>query len=120
MSEPSQLSPNESVLPPAPERRIPAPHRKSSATFNYLTARLEGQARPATVRNISSGGITVYLDRWLEPETIVMLELINRGMMFSCRLPLRVVYMLERPSGDWILGGAFARKLSEDEMHALL
>jgi len=119
MSEPSNLT-EAGPATPSSNRRVAARYPTGSETFSYLTAVMEGSSWPAYIRNISASGISLILDHRVEPETIVNLDLVNRSLMFSCRMPVRVVYVLEDPCGDWILGGSFTRKLNEDELQALL
>jgi len=107
--------------PAGAERRRSFRHGPERAeTFTHLRAVVEGYASQAGIRNISASGISLILDPWIEPETVVTVQLQHRGRMFSCRVPVRVVYLVERPDGDWILGGAFDRKLEGEELRALL
>lgn len=111
----------EPVIPPGAERRTAVRYYPSgSDTFTHMSAVVEGLSGTTRVRNISATGISLIVDQDLDPEAEVQLQLRNLSKLFSCRLPLRIVYMVERPSGEWIVGGAFARKLTDQEMKALL
>jgi hypothetical protein len=86
-----------------------------------LTATLEGgEAQQVRVRNISGGGVSLVFERFIEPQSVLMVKLSNEAQNFSCRLKIRVAYSLEHPNGEWIVGGAFTRKLTEHELRALL
>lgn len=118
--QPAFLS-EEPDKPPGAERRVAVRYYPSGAdTFTHMNAVVEGFAGTARVRNISATGISLIVDHDLDPDTEVSLQLRNLSKLYSCRLPLRIVYMVERPSGEWILGGAFVRKLTDHEMKGLL
>lgn len=107
--------------PPGAERRAAVRYYPSgSDTFSHMSAVIEGLPGSAHVRNISATGISLIVDHDLDQDSEVQLQLRNLTKLFSCRIPLRIVYMVERPSGEWILGGAFVRKLTDNEMKALL
>jgi hypothetical protein len=102
-------------------------NRRESVRYNInldtsclLIAALEGDPLPIRVRNISAGGISLVLNRGVEPDTILSIQLLNRPRMFFCKIDVKVTYMVEHPSGDWILGGSFARPLTDEELRALL
>jgi hypothetical protein len=85
-----------------------------------LLAMVQGEAQPVRVRNISAGGISLVLPHEVPPDELLEVELLNRPEMFLCKLQVRITYRVEHPSGDWIIGGAFTRKLREDELKSLL
>lgn len=111
----------EPIKSPKAQRRVSLRYSPiGSETFTHLNAVVEGFFGTVGVRNISTTGISLIVDYDLEPDLVVNLQLRNLGKMFSCRVPLRIVYMVEKPSGEWILGGAFGRKLLDKEIKALL
>lgn len=120
------LQPNlEPRLMPLPtsrgaDRRRATRYPCNLETANHLIAQLEGDVWPARVRNVSVTGISLVLARRVEPETVVNLELFNKVHHFYCKLPLRVVYILERADGTFMLGGAFSRDLTNEELQGLL
>ena len=69
---------------------------------------------------ISAGGVSLVLNRGMEPDTMLTVQLLNRPRMFFCKVEVKVTYVVEHPSGDWILGGSFARRLSDEELRSLL
>lgn len=113
-------------------RRAPAPepaesNRRQSYRFDInldtsclLIAALENDVSPVRVRNISAGGISLVLSHGVETHTILTVQLLNRPRMFLCTVDVRVTYAVEHPTGDWILGGEFNRKLTVEELRALL
>jgi hypothetical protein len=89
-------------------------------TFSHLAVVIQGMPGRVGVRNLSTTGLSLILENWVEPDTELTVELRHRGRMFACRLTVRVKYVVERPGGDVILGGAFTRKLQRHELEALL
>lgn len=81
---------------------------------------IEGNAGPVQVRNLSIGGIGLVLDRGYDIGTLINLQLLKRPSMVPCKVEVRVTYVMEHPCGEWVLGGAFNRKLTEPELQALL
>jgi hypothetical protein len=86
----------------------------------FMTANLEGEPRLARVRNISVGGISLLVNGPVEAGTILTVHLENDRHNFSRLIRLRVIYCLERPDGEWILGGSFLQRLTGEELRALL
>ncbi len=93
----------------------------SLETVCRLVATVPDDPWPAKVRNISLGGICLVLHRRLEPGTVLAVELQDSAHQRIPRaVQMRVTSVAEYPSGGWICGGAFADKLSPDELRALL
>jgi hypothetical protein len=102
-------------------------NRRESIRYNInletsclLIAALEGDPMPVRVRNISAGGVSLVLNRGVEPDTMLTIQLLNRPRMFFCKVDVKITYIVEHPSGDWILGGSFARRLTDEELRSLL
>jgi hypothetical protein len=106
--------------PKRSERRAGGRRLGSPAASCHLTATLLATPLAARVRNLSATGISLLLERDFEPDTILNIELANSNRSCTCTLDVRVVYTIQHPCGEWILGGAFTRKLREDELQALL
>lgn len=81
---------------------------------------VKGDPNPVRVRNISAGGISLVLNKPVAADSILEIELLNRPQMFLCPLQLRITFLVEHPSGDCIVGGAFMRQLEEQELKKLL
>jgi hypothetical protein len=75
---------------------------------------------PATVRDLSQGGIALAVCRRFEPGTIVLVELPPAHRSPAYSLLARVVRVQDDGHGLWFLGCAFLRELSKDEFQALL
>jgi hypothetical protein len=75
---------------------------------------------PATIQNLSSGGIGLVLARRFEPGTLLSfrLEAVSEGS--SHTVLARVVRVSPRFNGGWTLGCIFTRKLEVDEVQALV
>jgi c-di-GMP-binding flagellar brake protein YcgR len=108
------------IEPKGAERRESIRFGINLETSVRLIAAVEGDPTPARVRNISAGGISLVLNRGVDPDTMLNVQLLNRPQMFLCKVEVRVTYIVEHPTGDWILGGAFARKLTDEELRCLL
>jgi hypothetical protein len=80
----------------------------------------EGEWLPAWVRDISATGINVLMERQFEPGTLLLLELENPETQKFSRTEMVVIHTMECPNGDWFHGGAFAKELSPEELHAFV
>jgi hypothetical protein len=120
MSEPNPAAPQPSDRPSGIERRL-APRFDCALDFSFfLTAAVDGDAWLARVRNLSVGGMSLICGRPFEPDSLLAVQLRNDSGNYSRMVQLRVIYCLERPNGDCVLGGAFTEKLSGEELQALL
>jgi len=59
------------------------------------------------------------MSRSFEPETVLIIELSAKPQA-ARPLTARVVHSTPDPSGRWIIGCAFARALSQEELRAFL
>jgi hypothetical protein len=89
-------------------------------TSASLLALVDDDSSLCRVRNISAGGISLVTSRGIEPESMVQLELFNRIRQYYARVTLRVLYVVEHPDNDFILGGSFTRVLTPEEIAGLL
>jgi hypothetical protein len=104
----------------AKERRDTVRYTITLETSCRLLAMVQGEANPIRVRNISAGGISLVLHNEVPSDTLLDIELLNRPQMFLCKLQVRITYRVEHPTGDWIIGGAFTRRLTDEELKLLL
>ena len=105
----------------AAERRVSVRHPVNLETSPHLIAAVGNDFYLAKVRNISPEGISLVVNRWFEAGTILNVDLIDRrSNRFSNTLQVRVLYAIEHPSGDWILGGLFNNKLAPEDMEIFL
>jgi hypothetical protein len=90
-------------------------------TSKRLVAAIGDDFCLAKIRNISPEGISLVLGRPMEMGTVLGVDLIDtRTNRFSRTLNVRVCYCVEHPSGEWILGGAFASPLTDEELQYFL
>jgi 3-deoxy-D-arabino-heptulosonate 7-phosphate (DAHP) synthase class II len=102
------------------ERRASTRYPCNLATSCRLGATVKGDSHPARVRNISAGGISLVLSQPALSGDLVAVDLRSMTRNFARTLQVRVIYCIEHPSGDYILGGAFVNPLTEDEVKAFL
>jgi hypothetical protein len=102
------------------ERRASTRYPCNLVTSCQLIAAVEGDAWPIRVRNISVGGVSLVISRPVEPGTLLSVELRSTTRNFIRSVHVRVIYCIEHPSDDYILGGAFTQPLSDDELKAFL
>ena len=113
---PSPASPE----PEGIERRASTRYPCNLATSCRLIASVEGDTWPGRVRNISVGGISLVLSHPVDAGTLLAVELRRTTHNFSRAVQVRVIYCIEHPSGDFILGGYFTNPLDDDELKAFL
>jgi hypothetical protein len=117
----TDMPPTNPGLPSGAERRRFHRYTASRATCSYLLIPSLEAIVPLKVNNISAGGISLILDRMIEPGSLATVDLYNVVRDFPCKVEFRVAYALEsRPGGPVVLGGPFARPLSAEEMCGLL
>lgn len=102
------------------ERRQSIRYGISLETSCRLLAMVKDDPIPVRVRNISRGGISLVVHKQVESGTLLEIELLNRPNMVLSKLQVKITYAVEHPSGDWILGGSFVEKLSDEDIKALL
>ena len=77
----------------------------------------------ARLTDISTTGVALVLKQLRQKfpaGTILTVELQNWTGDVSRTLPTRVVHMTPHPEGGWIMGCAFVKPLTEEELKALL
>ncbi len=72
------------------------------------------------IRNISAGGLGLLTDHRIERGTLLSVILPCKDEFGTRRLVMSVKTADQLPSGEWVIGGEFARKLSAFELLALL
>lgn len=105
---------------PGTERRRAVRHSCKMETSCHLLALVEGDPWPGWVRNISVGGISLVLSRRLDTGTLLAVRLKSLTEGFQEELPVRVLYAVEEPGGDWITGCAFMKELTTEQIDSLL
>jgi PilZ domain len=102
------------------ERRASTRYPCNLATSCRLAAAIKGQEHSARVRNISAGGVSLVISHGFSSDDILAVELRSMPRNFARQLKVRVIYCIEHPSGDYIVGGSFISPLTEDEVTAFL
>jgi hypothetical protein len=75
---------------------------------------------PATIRDVSAGGVALLLQHRFEPGLALVIELPGAGPGLGDTLVARVVHVQQLPEGDWLVGCAFVSPLSEHDVRDLL
>jgi len=70
--------------------------------------------------DISATGIALVVDRPVEPETLLAVELPGRDQATPHTLLVEVRHCRPQPEGGWLLGCAFDHALSDADLRALL
>jgi hypothetical protein len=79
----------------------------------------KGECWPATVQDISAGGLALVLGRRFEPGTVLSVDWTSEDASLSRGLLLRVRYVKPQGFGHWLIGGAFLQPLACEELQAL-
>jgi hypothetical protein len=74
----------------------------------------------ARVQDISTTGIGLLVDRYVEPETLLAVELQGDEYVISYTVLVQVMNARAADAQRWRLGCAFTRELSEEEVRTLL
>lgn len=73
-----------------------------------------------TARDISTRGFGVVLDRELDPQARLVVELFNRLGNFWYRKGVQVIHATPHEGNTWLVGGIFVQEFSDEDLHALL
>jgi hypothetical protein len=120
MSGTSSLPSGTSAHPQGAERRRSSRYPPRPETRGQLIADESGDSWPVALRNVSAHGVSLVFGRRLELESSLTLKLDDAEGTFSARLPIRVVYAIQQQGEEVILGCAFGRDLTPDEVQGLL
>jgi hypothetical protein len=124
MSQSKELGPPKPESPSGRERRV----RVRYPTDRELMCqpgdgRLDQVWWLGRVADISTTGIALVLQQLRQKfpaGTLLTVELQNWAGDVSRTLPTRVVHMTPNPEGGWLLGCAFEKPLTEEDLKALL
>ena len=75
---------------------------------------------PVIVANLAAGGACLVSERYFAPGTMMEARLEKPNTHYCCTVSLEVVYALRHATGHFILGCAFGRALTDNELHGLL
>lgn len=98
-------------------------HRLScdAGTFCQILDPGSGYLWPASIRNLSIGGICLVAGRHFQAGELLTIELKNTERSFSRKCLVEVRHSdICCPNDTWIHGCRFARPLREEELHALI
>jgi len=74
----------------------------------------------AAVRNLSGFGISLFLNRDLEPGALITVDLVNATTAYHCQAPMRILSSVVQPDNQFLVEGLFARELRNVEIQGLL
>jgi hypothetical protein len=78
------------------------------------------EAWAASVRDMSTGGVGLCVNRRFEPGTLLVVELQDFDQTASRTLLVRVARVQKEDRDAWILGCEFIHKMTEAELLALM
>jgi hypothetical protein len=105
---------------PRLERRAARRLTLASLTPCLLRATADEPPREAWLHNLSVRGVGMLSDREYATGTSAVVLLVNSAHTFSLSLDLEVVRCFKVVSGDFFLGGKFARDLTYEELAPFL
>jgi hypothetical protein len=78
------------------------------------------EAWPATVRNLSTGGLGIIANRRFEPGTLLVVDVQDADQTINRTFLVRVVHLSQESKTSWLLGCAFPLKMSESDLLSLM
>jgi hypothetical protein len=75
---------------------------------------------PGKIRNLSRGGLAVSLTRRFEIGTVLSIDVQGSGNGDLGTVLARVAHVAMQPDGSWLLGCAFTKLLTEEDLKALV
>lgn len=88
-------------------------------TFGLLAVGRDTPLELVGVRNLSQSGAGLVLNRFIEPGSVVILNLFNWRRNIATRVPFRIVHASQHEDGNFFVGGAFTEELSAEEVQWL-
>src|SRR5262249_26230160 len=125
-SFPSEVAMSDPIPKPVPRSRSGAERRSSRrhtnlTTHHRLAPAIGADFVLAKIRNVSPEDISLIFHRTVDTGSLLAVDLIDtKTKRLSRTLQVRVIYAVEHPTGDWILGGTFASKLTNEELQTFL
>ena len=110
----------DSLTCPVVERRTRVRYPCTQETSCHFINASHYESQWARVREVSTEGIGLYLDRHIEPETLLLVELRTERGRFARGVLARIVHADMQSDGSWLVGCAFVNQLSDNEVQALL
>lgn len=75
---------------------------------------------PARIKNVSSDGIAVLLNRRVEPGATLAVTVTIQGKTFNRTLLVKVAHVTPQAGGSFLVGGSFSPPLTYEELTALV
>ncbi|HEV3258912.1 MAG TPA: PilZ domain-containing protein [Gemmataceae bacterium] len=119
MSEPTPGTPGHSSGVSLERRAFVRFASEAQAVCRHAGA-MAGAGWPGKVADISVGGLCLVLRHCFEPGTPLAIELPGARPGRARTLLVRVRHATAQADGTWLVGCAFAERLSEEELKALL
>jgi hypothetical protein len=101
------------------ERRHSLRYPSAARTTYRQAVAADAEALPATVRNISFGGINLVVREQFAPGTLLHIDLPGRGPA-APRFLACVAHVSPTADRAWSVGCSFIRELSEPELRGLM
>ncbi len=103
-------------LPPDQDRRAAVRHPARRGALCHPVAAEAAPAWQARVRDVSSLGVGLVLERWVEPCTLLEIDLPRADGGVLRTVLGRVVYVEAETAGAWVVGCAFISELDDAEL----
>ncbi len=102
------------------DRRQTHRYQVSSGTGCDIALQVLDDIGTVRVRDVSTIGIGLLVDRAIEPGTVLVLALRNQAQSFSKTTIIEVCHSTPLDNGSYVLGGEFLIPLTYDEMRAMI
>ncbi len=120
MADPTCPSPGSPAPGGGAERRSTTRYTPGPSLCGHLVDNKGSVIIPDEIRDLSAGGISLVLNRPIDPASNPTVDLFNASQNVACRQPLRVVHVRQQPNGQFLLGAAFTRVLGIVEVRDLV
>jgi hypothetical protein len=102
------------------ERRVAPRFPINLTTSCRLMAVVPARTLSVRVRNVSVSGISLVVSRPVDPGDRLEIELRSVARNVTRLLTVQVVYCIEHPSGELIVGGRFSEPLTHEEFRVFV
>jgi hypothetical protein len=101
------------------DRRVAHRFSCNMQTTGHILGPRGGNSWVATITNISATGIGLVHRCRVKPGTVLVIKLQGKSQKLSRPLPVRVMHATAQENDEWLLGCAFVRKISEEDLQSL-
>ncbi len=102
----------------AERRRHPRYASRSDTCCSLFDDRTGEHCYPR-VRDLSVTGVSLAIDRRIDPGRTVAVRLYRPGSDVVCEVTIRVVYAIQQMDGSFVLGAAFTDELNDAQVRSL-